>query len=70
MLCFSLEVPCRRASNQYPQRTFYGEIRKYYANTPFYLELCRIRRKMHLGLAKAGLNFGVILLSSGHNSGI
>ena len=35
-----------------------------------YLELCRIPRKAHLGLAKAGLNSGGVLFSTGLNSGI
>ena len=33
--------------------------------TPSYLDLCRITRKCHLGLAKAGLNSGVVLILSG-----
>ena len=46
---------------------FCGEVRKYYADTHSYLELCRITRKSHLGQAKAGLNSGVVLFSSGLN---
>ena len=41
---------------------FCGEIKKKYY--PFYLEL-RITKKNHLGLAKTGLNCGVVLFSSG-----
>ena len=43
--------------------------KKKYAYTPSYLELCRITRKTHLGLENAGLNRGVVLFSSGFNSG-
>ena len=58
MLWYSLEVPHRDASSDdYKQHIFCGEIKKkYYADTPSYLKLCRIMRKTHLGLAKAGLN--------------
>ena len=34
------------------------------------MELCRITRKLHLGLAKAGLNSRLVLFSSGLNSGV
>ena len=49
---------------------FRREIRKYYANTPSYQELCTITRKTHLKLAKAGLTNRVVLFTSGLNSGI
>ena len=43
---------------------------KFYTETHTYLELCRIKIKTHLGLAKAGLDSGVVLFSSGLNSRI
>ena len=44
---------------------FCGQIRKILCGYPSYLELFRITIKTHLGQAKAGLNSGVVLFSSG-----
>ena len=57
-------VKRRSASDEYPQYIFWGEIRKISCGYPSYLELCRITRKPHLGLAKVGLNSGVVLFLS------
>ena len=46
---------------------FCGEIRKYYTDTPSYLELCRITRNLIWDRQKAGPNSGMVLFSRGLN---
>ena len=47
MLWYSLEAPRRGASDEY-HTIFYGEIIKYYATTPSYLEVGLMSRKPYL----------------------
>ena len=82
MLWYPLEAPRLGASNEYSHHIFCGEIRKLYADTTFYLELCRITRRKHIwdwqmlfliaewSYFLSGLNSGVVLFSSGLNSGV
>ena len=57
----------RGASNENSQHIFCGEIRTILCGYPSLppLEIYRITRKAHLELAKAGLNSGMVLFSSG-----
>ena len=56
MLWYSLEVPHRGTSNECHNIFFMEKKEKYSADTPSYLELCRITRKTCMELAKAGFN--------------
>ena len=55
MLWYSLEAPRRGASYECHIIFFVENYDKYYADTFSCQELCRITKRNHLGMAKAGL---------------
>ena len=63
-------MPQQGTSTGYHNIFFCEETRKILCGYPYYLELCKIPRKSHSGLAKTGLYSAVVLFSNGPNSGI